>query len=215
MTDDQQSRLAQLGDRLEAAVADQIARGDESRSRPEPEVSAMVRMRSRRRLVVGGIVGGLVVAGVGTAAAIAALDEDEVERGMPAGAVLLQESEPTCTALLDDVFWCELAEPLPEVMVPVVTDLSVGPTGSAVPSEADAPISSEEVTTVTQPSEVPSNYRGTVEIFLNAENRQAGGCVAIDQRGQTWLCVAGQRAVDIEMLAQSLLGQPAVGPAAG
>jgi len=79
--------LVRLGDELERAVADQISG------------SRIVRRTRRLRssgAVVATVMGAVVLAGAGAAAAVAFLTPDDVARGLPAGSVVFAGVTPIC-----------------------------------------------------------------------------------------------------------------------
>ncbi len=95
---DPTAALDQLGDTLEAAVAADPARR---------------RARRRRRMTVGAItaVGVLGVSGAVAAATGLFTTHEEVERGMPNGAMIFQGTTPTCTEVEPGiVFDCTLPD---------------------------------------------------------------------------------------------------------
>jgi hypothetical protein len=90
------SRLAGLGDRLERAVAADLA-------------SARRRRRGRSLLVVAVVA---VVGFGGAAIASSLMSEEEVSRSMTAGAFILQGTQPRCTVVKPGVeFHCVLDRP--------------------------------------------------------------------------------------------------------
>ena len=100
------ARLSRLGEAVERA-----AEADLARTRPRP-----ARRFARRRLAVVALA--LVVAAPGVALATTRLiGNGEVARSLPAGTLSLAGTEPTCTAVKQDVeYHCLLARaPAPEI----------------------------------------------------------------------------------------------------
>lgn len=95
--------LAGLGDALERAAADDLAR-----TRPP--------RRARRRLAVAAVALVIAVPGIAYAAG-QLISNDEVAASMPAGTLALAGTEPTCSVVRQDVeFHCVLSRPpAPEV----------------------------------------------------------------------------------------------------
>ena len=58
-----------------------------------------------------------------------------------------------------------------------------------------------------------SDFSGTKEVLV-ADGLVAGGCIGQDAAGMTWDCYVGQDAVDMEIISQDFLGEPA-GPGVG
>jgi hypothetical protein len=89
------TRLARLGDALEATAREQ--------GRP--------RHRTRRRLVVAAVALAILIP-AGAFAAERLITNDEVAASMPAGALELAGTEPTCSTVTDGVeYHCTLAKP--------------------------------------------------------------------------------------------------------
>ena len=93
--------LHDLGDALEQAIARDLAARTTS-----GKAEALASRRHLRRVVgVAATAGAVGLLGVGVAAAVVALDEDEVEAGLPGGSVIFIATDPTCTAAVEpDVF---------------------------------------------------------------------------------------------------------------
>lgn len=88
MTTAMPHHLAQLGDELERAVADQIT--------ASRIVRRTRRMRSRGTIAAT-VAGAVVVLGAGAAAAVTLLTPHDVAVGLPAGSVVFAGVTPTCT----------------------------------------------------------------------------------------------------------------------
>ena len=63
--------------------------------------------------------------------------------------------------------------------------------------------------------EVLDDYTGTKETFNDENDNIAGGCIGQDAAGLHWICYAGERAVEMDIIGKDLLGQHTNGPAAG
>lgn len=108
--------LDDLGTRLRDAIEVSI-RNDSDADRhvpdnqPLPEVLHMSETpKKRRRLViVGAAVGTLALCGGVAAAAISAMSNDTVERGLPGGSAIFEGTDPSCTTTDGEVFECTLA----------------------------------------------------------------------------------------------------------
>ena len=107
MTTDLDPRLARLGDALLAAAEAHLARA----ASPSRWL-----VRRRRPLTVAFVAAAIVVPG-GAVAATQLLGTDDVARSLPAGTLMLQGTEPSCTVVRDQVeYRCTLArEPRGEV----------------------------------------------------------------------------------------------------
>jgi len=91
-------RLDRLGDDLERA-----ARRDLRAARP--------RRRGRRGIAVAAIAAAVLVPGAAVAG-IELISADEVAQSLPAGTLWLQDTEPTCTVVRQDVeYRCTLGKP--------------------------------------------------------------------------------------------------------
>ncbi|MDX6514158.1 MAG: hypothetical protein QOE36_3662 [Gaiellaceae bacterium] len=101
---DLQTDLTRLGDALERAAADELRSSARSRFRP-----------SRRVLVLAAVLVLVVPAAAISAARV--FGSDDVAASMPAGALILAGTHPTCTVVRADVeYHCVLARPpAPEV----------------------------------------------------------------------------------------------------
>ena len=96
--------LARLGDALERAAAEDLA----AAPRPRPR-------RWKRRLLIAAAV--LAVAIPASAIGASMLSDQQVANSLPAGSVILQGTDPTCTTVRSGVeYHCTLARPpAPEV----------------------------------------------------------------------------------------------------
>lgn len=73
-----------------------------------------------------------------------------------------------------------------------------------------------ECTLAKAPSkEILDDYTGTKETFNDENDNIAGGCIGQDAAGLQWICYAGERAVEMDIIGKDLLGQHTNGPAAG
>ena len=155
---DDATDLRRLGDALSASTERDVRRG---------------RGRSVRRAVLALAV--IAVLGTGTAAAATLLTPKQVAKAMPAGAVIFDQTDPTCTVdPAGTVFHCTLGSaPAPDV----------------------------------------SDYTGSKQLLV-ADGKIAGGCIGQDVAGMHWDCYVGQDAVDMEIITQDFLGEPA-GPSRG
>jgi hypothetical protein len=155
-----QPSLRELGDLLSTATERDLRR--------QPR-------RPVRRVALA--VAAVALLGAGTAAAAAGLfSPKQVAVGMPAGAAIFSQSDPSCVVRPDGTtFRCTLAAlPAPEV----------------------------------------SDFTGTKEV-LAIDGKVAGGCIGLDAAGRTWDCYIGQAAVDMEIISQDFLGEPALAPGRG
>jgi hypothetical protein len=59
------------------------------------------------------------------------------------------------------------------------------------------------------------NFKGTKETFSDSHDDVAGGCIGQDSAGMHWICYAGQKAVEMDIIGPSLLGQHQTGPSVG
>jgi hypothetical protein len=92
------STLDELGDALSAAADRDLQR----------------RRRPIRRIAL--VIGALAVVTAGTAAAAGVFSPKQVATGMPAGAAIFDQTDPTCLANADGSFRCSLSSaPAPEV----------------------------------------------------------------------------------------------------
>lgn len=133
------------------------------------------RARPVRRVAVAVVL--IAIIGTGTVAAATLLSPKQVAAGMPAGAVIFDQTDPTCVADANGmVFHCTLAT---------------------------APVAD---------SGIP-DYTGTKEVLV-VDGVAAGGCIGLAADGLTWDCYVGQDAVDMEIITQDFLGEPA-GPGIG
>jgi len=150
--------LQRLGDALSASTERDVRRG---------------RGRSVRRAALALAV--IAVLGTGSVAAATLLTPKQVATAMPAGAVIFDQTDPTCTAdPAGKVFHCTLG-------------------CAPAPDEPD--------------------YTGSKQTLV-ADGRIAGGCSGQDAAGMHWDCYVGQDAVDMEIITQDFLGEPA-GPSRG
>jgi hypothetical protein len=96
----EQTSYDRLGDALEAAARQDLAR----------------RRRPRRRLVAAALAAAVLIP-AGAVAGAKLISNDEVAKSMPAGTLSLAGTEPTCTTVKDGVeYHCVLAKaPAPEV----------------------------------------------------------------------------------------------------
>ena len=150
--------LQELGDSLADSTARDLRR---RRGRPIRRVGLAVVL--------------IAIIGTGTVAAATLLSPKQVAAGMPAGAVIFDQTDPTCVAD-GKVFHCTL--------------------GSAPAADSGIP-----------------DYTGTKEVLV-VGGLAAGGCIGLDADGLTWDCYVGQDAVDMEIITQDFLGEPA-GPGIG
>jgi hypothetical protein len=176
MTTDQTPELVRLGDDLERAAAADLEHG-----------------RHRRRTIrTAGLVAAFAVLATGTAAVAGVFTPKQVAAGMPAGAAIFGQADPTCVLDADDVtYHCTLAR-TPEDTGPVVTPPPGKDGGGA---DAVSYLDSKETLAI----------GGVI----------AGGCIGRSEDGLRWDCYIGQPAVDREILTQDFLGQPAGGPSRG
>lgn len=153
-----QSGLEHLGDALSRATERDLRRASR---------------RPIRRIAV--VVAALAIVGTGTAAAAGLFTPKQVAAGMPAGAVIFDQTNPTCVRATDGAaFRCTLSSaPAPEV----------------------------------------SDFTGTKEVLV-VDGKVAGGCIGLDAAGMAWDCYIGQDAVDLGIVTQDFLGEPA-GPGRG
>jgi hypothetical protein len=102
MTTDLDPRLARLGDALHAAAAADLAAAP-------ARTPAPARRRPGRRAALALAAVAVTVPGAAVAAN-ALLSPDDVARSMPAGTLMLQGTEPSCTVVRDQVeYRCTLA----------------------------------------------------------------------------------------------------------
>jgi hypothetical protein len=150
--------LRALGDALSASTERDLRRG---RRRPLRRVALAVAL--------------VAIIGTGTVAAANLLTPKQVAHAMPAGAVIFDQTDPTCAVdAVGKVFHCTLGSaPAPEV----------------------------------------SDYTGSKQLLV-VGGKVAGGCIGQDVSGMHWDCYVGQDAVDMEIVTQDFLGQPA-GPGRG
>lgn len=111
-------RLADLGDRLEAAArADLVAQSSAVGAAHAAAALRPSRRRARpRRIALVAVAAAILIPGAAIAAN-ALMSTDDVARSMPAGTLALAGTEPTCTVVRENVeFRCTLAKaPAPEV----------------------------------------------------------------------------------------------------
>jgi hypothetical protein len=197
--------LARLGDRLETAIAADIARSrnsspaerhvavDPRHSEEETSMSTdhlttetttdpaaarqrPSRVRRTRRIAIASTVAAVAIAG-GVAAAAYNLSSDDVSRGLPGGSLIFEGTNPSCTTSDGVVFDCTLA---------------------SAPTQ-----------------EILDDYRGAAELFVDPTLHIAGGCRGKSEDGLEWTCYLGQRAVEEGILVADLLGQHAPSPGRG
>ena len=112
MTSSLSPDLIQLGDDLELAIAAQI----QSRS-----ITKIPRWRRSRLAAATTIVGGVLLAGAGSAAAITYLSASDVATAMPGSATVFSGTNPTCTTTDHVTFQCTLqSTPSKEILVDYV-----------------------------------------------------------------------------------------------
>lgn len=68
-------------------------------------------------------------------------------------------------------------------------------------------------TLASKPRPDVSDFTGTKEVLV-VDGHVAGGCIGQDVAGMTWDCYVGQDAVDMEIISNDFLGEPA-GPGVG
>ena len=168
--------MQRLGDALAAATETDLRRA---------------RRRPVRRAALA--IAALVVLGTGTAAAAGLFTPKQVAAGMPAGAAIFDQTDPSCVLGADGrVFHCTLASaPVDEI------GGAIDPTG-------------------TKPAPVvgPTDFTGVKEV-LAVGGKVAGGCIGQDVAGMHWDCYIGQDAVTMEIVTQDFLGEPVSGPGQG
>jgi hypothetical protein len=91
--------LVALGDSLEHAITDQLGR---------EQVTRRGRRRHSRKIAVATVAGGLMLVGVGSAAAYSLLSPATVAQGMPGSSAIFTGTDPTCTTSDHVVFQCTL-----------------------------------------------------------------------------------------------------------
>lgn len=229
--------LTKLGDTLEEAFARDLAVS------PVADLTAHRRGQLSRKAVVGTVIGGLGVASFGVAAALMALDEDEVAAGLPGGSVIFIGTDPTCTAADDPVvFDCVLAraplydaigrpldpstptlprETLPADWTAPEASLVLDPDPAQYENDTlpDGSVYEEVADTGPEPTDAPPDpnfdWTGSIMTFVDSESNVAGSCVGGDPEGVTWTCYAGQAAVDRGHISAESLGAPQAGPGIG
>jgi hypothetical protein len=73
-----------------------------------------------------------------------------------------------------------------------------------------------DCTLATAPTEeILDDYTGTKETFTDDKDNIAGGCIGQDAAGVHWICYAGEKAVEMDIIGKDLLGQHSEGPAFG
>lgn len=170
--------LPGLGDAIAAATERDLRRG---------------RRRGARRVILAVAV--LAILGTGTVAAATMLTPRQVAVGMPAGAAIFDQTDPTCSPAAGGAYRCTLA--------------------SAPKDEPCVPSSGTKVVTCPAvPGTQSVDYRGSKEV-LAVDGKVAGGCVGVDERGLTWDCYVGTDAVKMEIITQDFLGEPVLGPSRG
>jgi len=177
MTSDQIPELVRLGDDLERATAADLDHG----------------RRRRRTIRTAVLVAAFAALATGTAAVAGVFTLKQVAAGMPAGAAIFGQADPTCDLDADGVtFHCTLAR-TPEDTGPVVTP----PPDKAGGGESE-----------------PVSYLDSKETIALG-GVIAGGCIGRSEDGLRWDCYIGQAAVDRGILTQDYLGEPATGPTRG
>src|SRR3954451_20332664 len=176
MTPDQTPELAHLGDELQRATAANLAQG----------------RRRGRTLRTALVVAAFAALATGTAAVAGVFTPKQVAAGMPAGAAIFGQADPSCELDADGVtFHCTLAR-TPEDTGPVVTVPALKAGGAGV----------------------PVSYLDSKETLAIA-GVIAGGCIGRSDDGLRWDCYIGQAAVDREIVSQYFLGDPPVVPGRG
>jgi hypothetical protein len=173
--------LQRLGDALSASTERDVRRG---------------RGRSVRRAALALAV--IAVLGTGSVAAATLLTPKQVATAMPAGAVIFDQTDPTCTADPGGkVFHCTLGSaPAPDEPDYTGSKQTLAPDGK-----------------IGGPAPGKPDYTGSKQTLV-ADGRIAGGCIGQDVAGMHWDCYVGQDAVDMEIITQDFLGEPA-GPSRG
>ena len=215
--------LHDLGEALEQAIARDLAARTTSGNAEAPGS----RRHLRRVVGVAAAAGAVGLLGVGVAAAVVALDEDEVEAGLPGGSVIFIATDPTCTAAVDpDVFDCVLAQsPLYDILgrpldpstptLPVATLPPDWTVPSMTPPEGGWGTHPDEPSATHPPPDPDLDWSDSIFTFVDAEQRVAGACRGVDREGIRWTCFAGQRAVGEGIIHSGLLGEYQPGPAYG
>jgi hypothetical protein len=105
-------RLAELGDRLEAAATADLVAASSAIGAERAAASVRPRRRNRpRRIALLAVAAAVVIPGAAFAAN-ALIDTGEVAKSLPAGTLALAGTEPTCTVVHENVeFHCTLARP--------------------------------------------------------------------------------------------------------
>lgn len=154
--------------------------------------------KSRRRLSRSGLIAviaaGVVLAGAGTAAAVALLTEKTVARGMPGGSAIFEGTDPSCTTTDHVVFDCTLSRAPKSDVLP-----------NSVKQDKPKAVSASTAT----------DFTNVKELFVDDQGNIAGGCNGVDAAGLHWVCYAGQRAVAEGIIVQALLGQHLDSPSHG
>ena len=209
---------------LEQAIARDLA------ARTSSDNAEALGSRPQVRRVVGvaaAAAGAVGLLGVGVAAAVVALDEDEVEAGLPGGSVIFIATDPTCTAAVDpDVFDCVLARsPLNDILgrpfdpstptLPVATLPPDWTVPLMTPSEGGWGTHPDERSVTYLPPDPDLDWSDSIFTFVDAEQRVVVHARGVDPEGIRWTCFAGQRAVDERVIDSALLGQYQPGPAYG
>ena len=99
MSSEMHPHLITLGDNLERAIADQLGLDQVTRRR---------RWRLSRKAAVATVVGGLMLAGAGSAAAFSLLSSSTVAQGMPGSSAIFTGTDPSCVTSDHIVFQCTL-----------------------------------------------------------------------------------------------------------
>lgn len=110
MTTGLSPQLAALGDDLERAVREDLARTADA---PPARVRRLG--RGGRYAIAGGITAALVGVGVGFAAADGFLERDDPETRLRMSDVQLVDTNPECEKIADDEFSCTIDTPLPSM----------------------------------------------------------------------------------------------------
>lgn len=63
--------------------------------------------------------------------------------------------------------------------------------------------------------EILDDYTGSKQTFTDDEDTIAGGCIGQDPAGLHWVCYAGEKAVEMDIISKDFLGQRSEGPAFG
>lgn len=169
--------LERLGDDLERAAAGDLA----SRRR-----------RASRVRIAGLAVVALTILATGTAMAAGLFTPKQVAAGMPAGAVIFGNTDPSCRLDADGItYGCTLD------VAPQADD---GP-AQAIPGKPAGPAD-------------PRDYLGTKEP-IGVDGVVAGGCIGRSSDGLRWDCYIGVEAVTRGIIGADFLGEPMTGPGRG